>query len=599
MSQRFEIRPGEAGPGKAHYATHDEVLVALKATAKQLGLVAKLPAGKHGEHWKASIDGLVIVGDIRKSDDHKLETFFVTGETDHDTLITFAEHIATIAGKQAVIGETDDEFWFVEAPKSQERQTMRTLIKGGTVVMASDTFVADVLINDGKIAALFGSTTSADSTKTSGFALAVDQTIDATGKFVIPGGIDCHTHMEMPFGGTTRVRRLRDRHVAAAHGGTTTIVDFAIQSKGSSLRAGLDAWHAKAEGKAAIDYGFHMIMTEANASTLEDMAAIVREGVTSFKMFMAYPGVFLVDDQQIFKAMLRAGELGALITMHAEIGLPIDVLVQRALPQGHTAPIYHALTRPEVAEATGTERAIALAEMAKVPVYMVHLSARARARARDGSARPRPAGVRGDVSAISVLERGRAARRARRRVQGRRLRRDAGAAREASPRAPVARPAQLRSAGRRDRSLSVLHEGSEGARQRTTSRRSRTACPASRRGCTCCGKACTQGKISMNRFVEITSTAPAKIFGMYGKKGTLAVGADADVVVWDPNKREDARRRYAAHAHRLLAVRRATSCRAARRTCCRAASSSSRTIAGSARPKQGRGQFVRRGTFSL
>src|SRR5882672_12355723 len=162
---------------------------------------------------------------------------------------------------------------------------------------------------------------------------------------------------------------------AAAHGGTTTIVDFAIQAKGSSMRAGLDAWHAKAEGKAAIDYGFHMIMTEANPGTLEEMAAMVREGVTSFKMFMAYPGVFLVDDQQIFRAMLRAGELGALITMHAEIGLPIDVLVQRALAKGHTAPVYHALTRPEVAEATGTERAIALAEMANVPVYMVHLSA--------------------------------------------------------------------------------------------------------------------------------------------------------------------------------------------------------------------------------
>src|SRR5262245_23651040 len=222
---------------------------------------------------------------------------------------------------------------------------MRTLIKNGTVVTASDTFAADVWLDNGKVAALVAHGTKLGE---------ADQTVDAQGKYVIPGGIDCHTHMDISFGGTTASDDFDTGTVAAAHGGTTTIVDFAIQQKGSSMRAGLDEWHAKAEGKAAIDYGFHMIMTEANPSTLEDMGAMVREGVTSFKMFMAYPGVFLVDDQQIFRAMLRAGELGALITMHAEIGLPIDVLIQRALSQGHTAPVYHALTRPEAAEATGT-----------------------------------------------------------------------------------------------------------------------------------------------------------------------------------------------------------------------------------------------------
>src|SRR5690348_9044996 len=242
----------------------------------------------------------------------------------------------------------------------------RTIIQNGTVITASDTFAADVWIENGKIAAI----------SEQGIKLGPDDvSIDAKGKYVIPGGIDCHTHMDMPFGGTSSSDDFESGTIAAAFGGTTTIVDFAIQSKGSSMRAGLDTWHGKAEGKAAVDYAFHMIMTEANPQTLEDMSSIIREGVTSFKMFMAYPGVFLVDDQQIFKAMLRAGELGALITMHAEIGLPIDVLVQRAIAEGHTAPVYHALTRSEVAEATGTERAIALAEMAGVPVYMVHLSA--------------------------------------------------------------------------------------------------------------------------------------------------------------------------------------------------------------------------------
>jgi dihydropyrimidinase len=234
------------------------------------------------------------------------------------------------------------------------------------VITASDTFAADLWIENGKIAAMAAPGTIPGT---------AEVTIDAKGKYVIPGGIDCHTHMDLPFGGTTASDDFDTGTVAAAHGGTTTIVDFAIQSKGGAMRAGLDTWFAKAEGKAAIDYGFHMIMTEANPQALDEMAAMVREGVTSFKMFMAYPGVFLVDDQQIFRAMQRAGELGALITMHAEIGLPIDVLVQKALAAGHTAPVYHALTRPEVAEATGTERALALAEMAGVPVYMVHLSA--------------------------------------------------------------------------------------------------------------------------------------------------------------------------------------------------------------------------------
>ncbi|MEZ4366831.1 MAG: amidohydrolase family protein [Kofleriaceae bacterium] len=183
---------------------------------------------------------------------------------------------------------------------------MRTLIKDGTVVTASDSFAADVWIEGDKIAAI------AAPAHRAAFGQP-DLTLDAAGKYVIPGGIDVHTHMSLPFGGTTASDDFHTGTVAAAHGGTTTIVDFAIQSKGSSMRSGLDAWHAKADGQAAIDYGFHLIMTEANDQTLADMAAVVADGVTSFKMFMAYPGVFMVDDDQIFQAMLRASELGALI----------------------------------------------------------------------------------------------------------------------------------------------------------------------------------------------------------------------------------------------------------------------------------------------
>ena len=402
---------------------------------------------------------------------------------------------------------------------------MRTLIKNGTVVTASDMYAADLWIEDGKIAA---------HTKP-GQPGQADETIDATGQYVIPGGIDCHTHMSLPFGGTTASDDFDTGTYAAAHGGTTTIVDFAIQSKGSSMRAGLDAWHAKAEGKAAIDYGFHMIMTEANPQTLAEMSDMIREGVTSFKMFMAYPGVFLVDDQQIFRAMLRAGELGALITMHAEIGLPIDVLVQRALAEGHTAPVYHALTRPEAAEATGTERAIALAEMAGVPVYMVHLSAE-RALRRVVEARDRGLPTYAETCPQYLF------------CSEDDLRGDPGNAWKGAGYVctPPLRPKHHHDhlwRGLKNYDLQVVatdHCPFCMKDQKELGKGDFSKIPNGMPGVETrlhlLFEGVTMNKISMNRFVEITSTAPAKIFGMYGKKGTLAVGADADVVVWDPKR---------------------------------------------------------------
>jgi dihydropyrimidinase len=463
---------------------------------------------------------------------------------------------------------------------------MRTLIKGGTVVTASDTFAADVWIENGKIAAL-GHVPNG----------TADHTIDATGSYVIPGGIDCHTHMELPFGGTTASDDFDTGTVAAAHGGTTTIVDFAIQSKGSSMRAGLDAWHKKAEGRAAIDYGFHMIMTEANPSTLEDMAAMVREGVTSFKMFMAYPGVFLVDDQQIFRAMLRAGELGALITMHAEIGLPIDVLVQRALSQGHTAPVYHALTRPEVAEATGTERAIALAEMAKVPVYMVHLSAqRALERVMEARDRGLPAYAETCPQYLFCSEDD--------------LRGDPGNEWKGAGYVctPPLRPKHHHDhlwRGLRNYDLQVVatdHCPFCMKDQKELGKGDFSKIPNGMPGVETrlylLWEGVVDGRISLNRFVEITSTAPAKIFGMYGKKGTLAVGADADVVVWNP-KREKVLGKDTLH------MRVDYSPFEGRKVPASASHVLSRgeliveNDKWVGKKKQGRGQFLKRGTFGL
>jgi dihydropyrimidinase len=402
----------------------------------------------------------------------------------------------------------------------------RTLIKGGTVVTAVDTYQADVAIVDGKIAAIFGDGAAPN--------LQFDVTIDANGKYVLPGGIDAHTHMDMPFGGTNSSDDFQTGTLAAAHGGTTTIVDFAIQAKGEALRKGLDTWHAKAEGVAACDYAFHMIMTDVNDGTVEEMGQLVKEGITSFKMFMAYPGVLMVDDGQIFRGMQRAGEIGALICMHAENGIPLDVLIAQALKKGHTAPKYHSITRPQIAEAEGTHRAICLAEMAGAPVYMVHLSAE-RALKQVVEARDRGLPVYAEtcpqylfLSDENLAEPG-----------------FEGAKYVCTP--PL-RPKAMQEdmwRGLRTHDLQVV---------------STDHCPFCMKGQKELGKdsfakipngmpgvetrmylmwdgGVRAGRISMNRFVDITSTAPAKLFGLYPHKGTIAVGADADLLVWDGEKR--------------------------------------------------------------
>src|SRR6267142_708652 len=224
-----------------------------------------------------------------------------------------------------------------------------TIIVNGRVATATDTYTSDVAINDGKI-------------------------IDAADKYVFPGGIDVHTHLDMPFGGTTSADDFETGTRAAAFGGTTTLIDFAIQYKGQTLRTAFDTWMQKAAGKAVTDYAFHCIITDLPNAQLDEMNELVRDGVPSFKLFMAYPGVFMLDDATIFKAMRKASSIGGMICMHAENGGAIDVIVQQALAEGKTAPKYHALTRPTTAEAEATARAIALAEMAGSPLYIVHLS---------------------------------------------------------------------------------------------------------------------------------------------------------------------------------------------------------------------------------
>lgn len=405
---------------------------------------------------------------------------------------------------------------------------MLTIIKNGTLVTASDKFQADLWIEQGKIVAA----------TEPGRGLAVDggtQVVDAKGCYVIPGGIDAHTHLDMPFGGTTSSDDFLTGTRAAAYGGTTTIVDFAIQKKGGTLREALDTWHAKAEGKCAVDYAFHMIATDAPNSVLHEMKDIVSEGVTSFKLFMAYPGVLLLDDQSIFRCMLRAGELGALISMHAETGLPIDVLVERAIARGETAPIYHALTRPEAAEATGTERAIALAEMAKAPVYIVHLSAaRALERVREARDRGLPAYAETCPQYLFLSDDA---------LRGSPNDPFDGAKYVCTPPLRPAHHHEHLWRGLRNYDLQVVstdHCPFCMKEQKELGVDDFRAIPNGIGGVEhrmdLIYQGVCAGELTLPRWVELCSTTPARMFGLYPRKGVIAPGSDADIVVYDPDR---------------------------------------------------------------
>lgn len=402
---------------------------------------------------------------------------------------------------------------------------MRTLITNGTIVTADGSYRGDVLV-DGEVIAQVGVDLVAA-------GVTADETIDAAGKYVIPGAIDVHTHMELPFGGTFAKDTFETGTRAAAFGGTTSIVDFAVQFKGQSLRNGLDAWHAKAEGNAVTDYGFHMIMSDVNDDSLAEMDQLVAEGVPTFKLFTAYPGIFYSDDGAIFRAMQRTRTNGGMVLMHAENGPAIDVVAGQLVAEGKTDPYYHGVARYPVFEAEATGRVIRLAEAAGVPVYIVHLSS------MDALNEIRAARDRGAMAFAETcpqylflsLD-------------------DLGNGFEGSKFvcSPPLRPAnphweELWMGLRKDdlQVVSTDHCPFDFHGQKELGRGDFRKIPNGLPGVEdrvdlVHDGGVVGGRISRERWVEIISTAPAKLFGMYPKKGAIAIGSDADIVIYDPNR---------------------------------------------------------------
>jgi dihydropyrimidinase len=408
---------------------------------------------------------------------------------------------------------------------------MKTLITNGTVVNATGTARADVLIDGETIAAVLE-----PGSRLLGFDVAanVDRVIDATGKYVIPGGVDAHTHMEMPFGGTFASDTFETGTRAAAWGGTTTIVDFIVQYPEQNILDQYRLWHEKADGNCAIDYGFHQILSDVQDSSLTAMDELIDEGVTSFKLFMAYKGVFLSDDGQILRAFQKGASNGALMMMHAENGAMIDVLVKQAIEAGNTSPYYHGLTRPWQTEEEATHRAIMIADLTGAPLYVVHVSAK-QAVDQIAAARDRGANVFGETCPqylyLSLEE-------------------QLGAPGFEGAKWVCSTPLRSREEGHQNHLWQSL-------RTNDIQMVSTDHCPFCMKGQKELGigdfskipngigsvehrldllyQGVVDGQISLSRWVEITSTTPARMFGMYGRKGVIQPGADGDVVVYDPN----------------------------------------------------------------
>ncbi|UTE75499.1 dihydropyrimidinase [Rossellomorea sp. KS-H15a] len=413
---------------------------------------------------------------------------------------------------------------------------MEKIIQNGTIVTATDTYKADILIQDGKIAAIG-----------KGFDPGEAEVIDASGKFIFPGGVDPHTHLEMPFGGTVSKDDFETGTIAAAFGGTTTLIDFCLTNKGETLQSAIDTWHAKSKDKAVIDYSFHLMIGEINQEVLSQLPDVIQqEGITSFKVFMAYKNVFQADDETLFRTLVAARELGGLVMVHAENGDVIEYLTEKALDEGKTEPIYHALTRPPELEGEATGRAAKLTGLADSQLYVVHVSC-SEAVEQISAARSKGLNVWGEtcpqylVLDQTYLERPNFE----------------GAKYVWSP--------PLREKWHQDVLWNALKSGQlqtlgsdqcsfDFQGQKDLGKEDFTKIPnggpiIEDRVSILFSEGVGKGRINLNQFVDIMSTRSAKLFGLYPQKGTVAVGSDADIVIFDP----DAERVISAATHHMAA----------------------------------------------
>lgn len=413
---------------------------------------------------------------------------------------------------------------------------MKTLIKSGTLVTAAETYTADLLM-DGEKIALVGMDLRADGA----------QVVDAKGKYVLPGGIDVHTHLELPFGGTVSTDDFYTGHKAAAFGGTTCHIDFAIQAKGETLHQTVERWHKKSDSKAVVDYGYHMAITDLTEDVMNEIPSMGNEGVTTLKLFMAYKGLFQVDDTTLFRALMKAAEAGMMVMVHAENGDVVDVLVKDALAKGHLAPEWHALTRPAWAEAEATMRAVALAGIAGAPLYVVHVT---NGMAVDQIAYGRARGLKvmGETCVQYFF------------FTTDNLRQPDGAKWVCSPPMRTKADNDALWEAVRNNSLQAVstdhcpffYDGTheieyEGQKVKIPGKelgqgnfsKIPNGVPAIEdRMPILWSYGVGNGHITLNRLVELCCTNPAKIFGLYPRKGTIAVGSDADLVIWDPNMKK-------------------------------------------------------------
>jgi dihydropyrimidinase len=402
---------------------------------------------------------------------------------------------------------------------------MRTLITNGHIVTATDDYMGDILIDGEKITAI--------SSPGAFGQLQADSVLDAQGKYIFPGAIDVHTHMELPLPTTVASDNFETGTIAAACGGTTTIIDFANQQRGHSLAEALQSWHAKAEGKAVIDFGFHITITDLTSAPEAAMDEMITAGVTSFKLLMAYPGTFMVDDETIYRVLRRSAKLGGLVMVHAENGIVIDFLVREAVAAGHTAPMYHALSRPAILEGEATQRAITLATLAEAPLYVVHVScayslhAIAVARSKGlpvwGETCPQYLYLNDSLYAAPGFE---------------------GARFVCTP--PMRRDSDNDALwlGLQRHELSVVstdHAPFNYHGQKELGLHDFTRIPNGLPGVehrvALLYDAVRQGTLDISHFVDLVATMPAKLFGLFPRKGTIAPGSDADLVIFDPERK--------------------------------------------------------------